>query len=67
MAVDDVAFGSPAADAGFDWDFVIVTVRVPREQYPKEIIFLPALAIAVGIYFLQRQRQTRKGAAEAAA
>ena len=67
MIVDDVAFGSPAADAGLDWDQEILRVLKPESQPSKYLMFIPALALLALIVFLQRGRAERTGRANAAA
>lgn len=39
----------------------IATVQVPADQMPKELIFIPALALLGLIAFLQRARASRQG------
>ena len=56
MIVDDVAFGSAAADAGLDWDQEVLRVLRPVSQPSKYFMFIPALALLALIIFLQRGR-----------
>ncbi|MCP5417559.1 MAG: TRAP transporter permease [Chromatiaceae bacterium] len=67
VVVDNVDFGSPSQQAGFDWDQQILVVRAPSGQPPKELMFIPALLLLGLIYAMQRKRQTAFEAAEAAA
>jgi TRAP transporter 4TM/12TM fusion protein len=59
MVVDDVAFGSAAADAGLDWDQEVLRVLRPVSQPSKYFMFIPALALLALIVFLQRGRAAR--------
>ena len=62
MATDNAAFGSPAQDAGLDWDQEIVEVFAPAEQPTKYWMYLPALAVLALVIFLQRGRARRVAA-----
>jgi TRAP transporter 4TM/12TM fusion protein len=64
--VDNAAFDSPARAAGFDFDQEILNVQVPRERVPKEIVWLPALALLALIALMQRGRRQRQPALGAA-
>ncbi len=44
MFIDDVAFGSPAADAGLDWDQEVLRVLQPVDQPSKYWMFIPGAA-----------------------
>ena len=56
MFIDDVAFGSPAAEAGLDWDQEVLLVLKPVDQPSKYWMFVPALLVLALIVFLQRGR-----------
>jgi len=56
MFIDDVAFGSPAADAGLDWDQEVLQVLKPVDQPSKYWMFIPALLLLALVVFLQRGR-----------
>ncbi|MEO1193351.1 MAG: TRAP transporter permease [Pseudomonadota bacterium] len=58
--IDDVAFNSPAQNAGLDWDQTILTVQKPVDQPSKYLMFLPALLVLAGVIFLQRRRMPAK-------
>ncbi len=60
VMVDNAAFDSPAANAGFDFDQQIDTVLAPLPQPSKYLLYLPALALLGLIYFLQRGRNLRE-------
>ena len=64
--VDNAAFGSPAADAGFDWDQKIEKVLKPVAQPSKYFMFLPALLLLGLVMMLQRGRAGRVQTAAAA-
>ena len=67
VLVDNVDFGSPSQQAGFDWDQQILLVRAPSGQPPKELMFIPAFLLLGLIYVMQRKRRQAFEAAEAAA
>jgi hypothetical protein len=56
VIVDNAAFGSPAQEAGFDWDQEITQVLAPIPQPSKYWIFLPALLLLGGVVMMQRRR-----------
>ena len=56
VVIDNVTFGSPAAEAGFDWDQTVERVMRPKAQPPKELMFIPALALLALIVLWQRSR-----------
>ena len=62
VIIDNAAFGSPAQDAGLDWDQEIVEVFAPAEQPTKYWMYLPALAVLALVIFLQRGRARRVAA-----
>ncbi len=45
VVVDAAAYASPAADAGLDMDWRILAVEVERDRPPRQIAYLPALAL----------------------
>jgi len=57
--IDDVAFGSPAAEAGLDWDQEVLRVLRPVDVPSKYWMFLPALGVLALIWFAQRGRAAR--------
>ena len=67
MIIDDVAYGSAAANAGLDWDQEVLRVLRPVEVPSKYWMFIPALALLALIVMLQRAREaalvSRKSAA----
>lgn len=56
--IDNVTFGSPAADMGLEFDQQILSVKAPTERWDKEWIWLPGLLLLGGIVLLQRRRQS---------
>ena len=54
--IDDVAFDSPAAEAGLDWDQEVLRVLRPVDQPTKYLMYIPALLVLGGIVLLQRRR-----------
>ncbi|MEM1076101.1 MAG: TRAP transporter permease [Pseudomonadota bacterium] len=65
VIVDNVTFGSPAAEAGFDWDQKVEEVLKPAAQPSKYWMFIPGLLVLTLIVMLQRGRA--RPAADAAA
>lgn len=65
LIIDNVAFASPAAKIGLEFDQEIVSARIPSERVPKEVMWLPGLALFMLIYWLQRRRAPRLKVAEA--
>jgi hypothetical protein len=64
--VDNAGFDSPAEAAGLEFDQKIVAVKEPVYQPPKELMYIPALAVLGLIIFMQRGRQRRQLATAAA-
>ena len=59
LIIDDVTFGSPAQDAGLDWDQEVLQVLKPLDQPTKYLMFIPALLLLGLIIFMQRGRAAR--------
>ena len=57
VIVDGAAFDSPAANAGFDFDQKVLKVLIPRDQLPKQLMYIPALVVLVLIAMMQRRRR----------
>ncbi|SDT16669.1 TRAP transporter permease [Pseudomonas oryzae] len=55
--IDNVAFGSPAADLGLEFDQQILDVRAPTARWPKELIWLPGFALFGLVWLLQSRRR----------
>jgi hypothetical protein len=67
MIIDDVSFGSPAQNAGLDWDQEVLRVLKPLPQPSKYLMFIPALLLLGFVIFLQRGRVARASRQAAAA
>ncbi len=67
LFINDVSFGSAAADAGLDWDQEVLRVLRPVDQPTKYLMFLPALLVLALIVFLQRGRSANAARKPAAA
>ncbi|TMV15655.1 TRAP transporter permease [Arenibacterium halophilum] len=65
VMIDNVTFGSPAAEAGLDWDQKIELVRKPASQPSKYLMFIPALVLLALVVMLQRGRAPRSREATA--
>jgi len=61
--VDNIVFGSAAEQAGVDFDWQILDVQVDAHQPPKQLIYIPALALLAVIVLLQRRRREATAAA----
>ncbi|MGR6981507.1 TRAP transporter permease [Testudinibacter sp. P27/CKL/0425] len=59
IIIDDAQLGSEAAKAGLNWDQTILSVSLPRHNtLPKELMFIPALALLAGLAMIQRRRKS---------
>ena len=65
ILIDAIEFGSPAEQAKLDFDWEITEVIVPAERLPKQMLYIPALALLLVVYLMQRRR--RRGSAAAVA
>ncbi|ARE39254.1 TRAP-type uncharacterized transport system, fused permease component [Rhodovulum sp. P5] len=54
--IDNVAYGSPAQEAGLDWDQEIVEVLAPVWQPTKYLMYIPALLVLALVVWMQRRR-----------
>jgi len=59
ILIDNVVFSSPAEKAGVDFDQEILNIQVPSERPPKQLMFIPALALYALIFFIQRGRKRK--------
>lgn len=66
FTVDFVTFDSPAKDAGLDFGWTIDTVRVPQDRPPRELVFIPALALLGLLAWLQARRRRGQSPPETA-
>ncbi|MEQ6249277.1 TRAP transporter permease [Sulfitobacter sp. HNIBRBA3233] len=67
MIIDDVAFNSPAQNAGLDWDQEVLRVLQPQSQPSKYLMFIPALLLLAAVVMLQRGRNSRAAGRRATA
>ncbi|MEH6811946.1 MAG: TRAP transporter permease [Motiliproteus sp.] len=59
MIVDTVTYGSPAQELGLDFDWEIKQILVAAERPPKQLVFIPALALLIFLAMGQRRRKSR--------
>jgi TRAP-type uncharacterized transport system fused permease subunit len=55
--VDNVVFGSPAERQRIDFDFEIASVQIDSDRPPRQLFYIPALALLAFIIVLQRRRR----------
>ncbi len=65
--IDNLVFGSPAEQAGLDFDWEILSVETEAERWPRQLMYLPALLVLGLIALAQRGRRGRSGTVAAAA
>jgi TRAP transporter 4TM/12TM fusion protein len=65
ILIDNVVFSSAAEKAGIDFDQEILNIKVPTQRLPKQLMFIPALALLALIWYLQRNRKRKLEAAVA--
>ncbi|MEO1910026.1 MAG: TRAP transporter permease [Paracoccus sp. (in: a-proteobacteria)] len=56
VVIDNVAFDSPAQEAGLDWDQTILSVNAPVEAPSKYWIYIPAFLLLMLVVWTQRRR-----------
>src|SRR5690606_63392 len=64
VQVAAVRFGSRARKSGFEQGFEVAAVKVPTDRPSEHWVYIPALALAAFVWFMQRAR-FRVGAAGA--
>ena len=57
VLVDNVTFGSLAADAGLEFDQQILNVRAPTDRWMKELMWIPGFLLFGLVVLLQRRRK----------
>ena len=57
--IDNVLFASAAEKAGLEWDQEILSIQVPTDVPPKEILYLPTLGLFAAIWLVQFRRRKR--------
>ncbi|MCO4759279.1 MAG: TRAP transporter permease, partial [Oceanospirillaceae bacterium] len=62
--VDYVGFDSVAEHAGLAFDQVITGAEAPQVQPPKQLIYIPAIALLALLIVLQRRRRKEEPAAQ---
>ena len=67
VLVDNLIFGSPAEQAGIDFDWQILGVEVEAERPPRQLMYIPALALLGLMGFMQLSRRRREAAVPATA
>ncbi len=63
ILIDNVVFSSAAEKSGIDFDQEILNIQVPTKRLPKQIMFIPALALLALVWFVQRGRSKKLEAA----
>ncbi len=63
--VDNIVFGSTAERQKIDFDYEIPSVQVKADRPPRQLFFIPAIALLGFIIMLQRRRQAVLEAATA--
>ncbi|MDZ7851162.1 MAG: TRAP transporter permease [Halomonas sp.] len=64
--VDMVAYGSQAANLGFDFEQEIIEVLAPVDRWTKELMWIPAFLVFGLIVVMQRRRRDRSAATASA-
>ncbi len=59
LLIDNVAFGSVAADLGLAFDQQILRVRAPTDRWAKEWMWIPGFMVFALVVWLQRRRLPR--------
>jgi len=59
ILVDNVVFSSPAEKAGIDFDQEVLNIQMPAKRLPKQLMFIPAMALYAFVWFLQRGRKNK--------
>ena len=57
VLIDSVTFGSPAAEAGLEFDQQILRARAPTDRWPKEFMWVPGFLLFGLIVWMQRRRR----------
>ena len=57
--IDNVVFASAAEKAGIDFDQEILNIQMPTNRLPKQLMFIPALALYFLVWFVQRGRKKK--------
>jgi TRAP transporter 4TM/12TM fusion protein len=62
--VDDVVFGGPAAEAGIDFDWEVVSIELPSDQPNAYIMYVPAGVLLFIVWMVQRRRRLNANAVD---
>ncbi|MGF1720062.1 TRAP transporter permease [Vibrio kyushuensis] len=58
--IDMVGWGSIAEKAGLDFDEVILAVQEPNQRFAKQLVYIPALLLALLVYRMQTKRSSTR-------
>lgn len=58
--IDNVVFASAAEKAGLDFDQEIMNIQIPNKRLPKELMYIPAVALYALITMLQLRRRKKR-------
>jgi TRAP transporter 4TM/12TM fusion protein len=61
VQISNVRFGSRAKKSGFEQGWKVSALKVPTERISEYWVYIPALALVVLVFFLQRARMRRTG------
>ncbi|MGP0173751.1 TRAP transporter permease [Pseudomonas sp. NCHU5208] len=57
VLIDSVGFGSPAAEAGLEFDQQIISIKAPTDRWVKELMWIPGFLLFALVVVLQRRRK----------
>jgi len=57
VLADNVVFGSPAQDAGIDFDWEVISLQTEADRPPKQLVFIPTLFL---LWFIAKRQRRRK-------
>ena len=67
MKLDAPGFGTPAEQTLGNFDFYgddpvqVTSIKAPKDQLPKELVFIPALLLLALVALMQRSRASKEG------
>lgn len=59
VILDNVVFDSPAQKEGLDFDWEIKSLEVQTDRPPKQLVFIPALLLLLGLRLIQKRRKSQ--------
>jgi hypothetical protein len=59
VLIDNVVFSSAAEKAGLDFDQEILNIQIPNKRLPKELMYIPAVALYALITVIQLRRRKK--------